>query len=100
MIVEQILDDSPAKEAGLIPGDVILSANGVSLRDMEPSEAVKYIKGPANTKVDLMVQKGGIGEEELVTIIRRKIIIPSVRSEIFTGATTEETIGYIDLSIF
>jgi C-terminal processing protease CtpA/Prc len=67
---------------------------------MLPSEAVKHIRGPANSVVELMVQKYGVGEERKLSLTRRKINIPSVREEILTGVTQTGNIGYIDLSIF
>lgn len=100
VIVEHIIDKSPAEEAWLGIGDVILSANGTSFRDMKAADAVKYIRGPANSRVDLLVQKKGIGEEKIVSIIRRKILIPSVYAELFTGSMSSGSIAYMNLSLF
>lgn len=100
VVIERVLDDSPAKEAGLTPWDVILSANGQLLRNMKTSEAVKFIRGPANSPVEIVYLKRWVGEENMITIIRRKVAIPSVRHEIFTGVTQTGNIGYIDLSLF
>ena len=100
VIVEHIIEKSPAEEAWLGVGDIILSANGTSFRDMKASEAVKFIRGPANSRVDLMVQEKWVGEEKIVSIIRRKILIPSVYTDFFTGTTSTGGIAYINLALF
>lgn len=49
---------SPAEAAGLLPNDIILSADGQSLQGMTASEAVKLIRGEKGTVVELEIQRG------------------------------------------
>jgi len=74
--VEEVYDDSPAKEGGLKAGDVIISANGRSLRGMPSDKSTQLIKGPAGTKVTLKLKDG----REL-TLERAKVDIPIVQSQ-------------------
>ena len=49
--------DSPAEEAGLLPGDVILKADGAELTGMEDDQALNLIRGPSGTSVTLTIKR-------------------------------------------
>src|SRR5690349_2197981 len=72
--VSQVYDGSPAKEGGLKEGDVIVAANGKSLKGKNSDQATGLIKGPAGTEVTLKLQSG----REL-TLKRAKVDIPIVQ---------------------
>ncbi|QHE53614.1 S41 family peptidase [Pontibacillus sp. HMF3514] len=93
ILLNRVFEDSPAKQAGLHSGDIILSADGTSLKGKSIEEAVTYIKGEAGTSVDLTVLQG----EELndVTVQRKEIQLPSVEGERLGG-----NIGYVQLYTF
>lgn len=78
--VEEVYDGSPAKEGGLKEGDVIVAANGKSLKGKTSEESTTLIKGPAGTKVELKLSNG----REL-TLERAKVDIPIVQSELETA---------------
>lgn len=96
VIIERIIAGSPAKEAGLLSGDIITKANNEELKDMSLTEAVSKIRGGANTTVTLEIIR--VGQKEIITkiVTRRKIDIPSVDGKIIEGTN----VGYIALSIF
>lgn len=96
MVVERIIAGSPAKEAGLLSGDIITKANNEELKDLSLTDAVSKIRGKANTTVTLEVVRAG--QKEIITkvVTRRKIDIPSVDGKVIEGTN----IGYIALSIF
>lgn len=86
-------EGSPAEEAGIRPGDVLLEADGVDLSRTDLTGAAELIRGPAGTSVRLKVQRG---EETFEVEIERDVIeIPSVRGEIL-----DEGIAYVRLSRF
>ena len=87
------LEGSPAEAAGLRPGDIILEADGVSLTGMDIMTAVTYVRGPAGTSVNLLVQRDG--EQFRVDIVRDIIRIASVYGEILP-----EGIAYLRLNRF
>jgi len=77
-------------------GDVILSADGTDLVDMDILDAVHYIKGPAGSTVHLEVLRP---EEQNILqfdVVRQKIEIPSV--EVISSA--DDNISVIALYAF
>ena len=77
-------------------GDIITKANGQELKDLDLTDAVAKIRGPAGTTVELEIIRAGQKEVLTKTVTRRQINVPSVDGHVIEG-TTE---GYIALSIF
>jgi carboxyl-terminal processing protease len=88
------IPDSPAEEAGIRTGDVILEIDGKSTEGMSIIEAVINIRGPKGTPVQLLILHQGETEPEVIEIIRAEIELPSVDSEM------KEDIAYIEISYF
>jgi len=91
--------DSPADKAGIKAGDVILEIDGVSTAEMSLAEAVLKIRGPEGTSVRLRIFHQGqtikaFEAVEEIEIVRAKIELPSVRSEM------RGDIGYINITHF
>ena len=84
---------SPAYEAGIAIGDIILSANGVEITGMDLNEAVTYLLGEEGTTVSVTYVHDG--EEITTDIVRKSIEIPTVEYEML-----EDSIGYIEISSF
>ncbi len=53
------LPNSPAQKAGIKAGDVIIAVDGKSLERMALDEAVRLIRGPRYTKVELTIKREG-----------------------------------------
>lgn len=88
--VMSVLPDSPALEAGILPGDIITAADGVPMSpDVDPRIPVT---GPEGTEVTLTINRSGQVLE--FTLIRRSVIIPIVTYEKRNAA------GYIDCTSF
>ena len=75
------LDGSPAEEAGVQPGDIILKVDGQETAAMNLSEAVSQIRGPAGEGVVLTLDRDGAEGPFEVEIIRRQITVKSIRWE-------------------
>ncbi|PIR90842.1 hypothetical protein COS21_01575 [bacterium (Candidatus Gribaldobacteria) CG02_land_8_20_14_3_00_41_15] len=73
---------SPADRAGLKSGDKILKIDDTFTKDQSIEEAVKIIKGPANTSVRLLILRGDWKESKEFTIKRENIKIPTLEKEI------------------
>lgn len=76
------LAGTPAQNAGLEAGDMVLEVNGESTSDLSLDEAVSKIKGPRGTEVSLTVLKKDEKETREIKIVRDKIEIPVLESEI------------------
>jgi carboxyl-terminal processing protease len=70
------LTGSPAERAGLLPGDEILAADGVSLTGIGFLEAVEHVRGPKGTNVKLRIRRAG--SEFDVSVQRDVVTVPEV----------------------
>lgn len=84
---------TPAEEAGVKDGDIIVKVDDVEGDSMELSELVKHIKGEEGTTVHLQLLR----EEEVVEfdVERRQVEIPTVEYQMLEG-----NIGLIQISEF
>ncbi len=94
--VKQILAGSPAKEAGILSGDIITKAGGNELEPLDLPDAIEKIRGPAGTSVELEILRAGEKGPITKTVVRRKITVPSVDGKILEGTDT----AYVAMSIF
>jgi carboxyl-terminal processing protease len=89
--------DSPATQAGILEGDVLLAVDGAALTIAHTGEeAAGLIRGPIGTTVTLRVRHAS-GAELTVTIVRQSFPIPSVTWKIVEG---QPGIGLIAISRF
>lgn len=56
--VRSVVPDSPAADAGLLVGDVIIAVNGRQARDWRLGELWRLLRGPEGTTVRVEVQRG------------------------------------------
>lgn len=96
VLVDRVLKGSPALNNGILKWDIIIEANGISLKWLSSNEAVGHIKWPAGTKVTIKILRAW--EHDIITkeITRDKIKIPSVD----TLDMKDPEIGYITLNMF
>jgi len=73
------LEGSPALEAGIQPDDLIVAVDGQSTKGWSTEDAVKNIMGPSGTKVVLTIFRPRTGEELVYTLVRRNIVLTSLR---------------------
>jgi len=88
------LEGSPAKQAGLRPGDKVLSVDEVDISGMSIDEVVHLIRGPKGTMVKLLIYREGEETQE-IEIIRDVIKLKSVAWEFRTDGLV-----YIQLAGF
>ena len=85
---------SPAAEAGIKAGDIILKVDGLPTAEMSLAEAVLHIRGPGGTPVRLLILHQGENEPVEIEIIRAEIKLTSVNFEM------REDIAYIRITHF
>lgn len=88
---------SPAEAAGLLPGDRIVAAEGMELAELTEAERLERIRGPAGTRVRLLVEREGAERFE-VEVERAAVKTSSVCKSRLLDA--QEGIGYLALSEF
>ena len=72
------MEDSPALEAGLLPGDLVLKIDGHSTYQRSVEECINLLSGEMGTEAVLRV-RGPEGDEREVRVERRKIVTRTVR---------------------
>lgn len=83
LVIVSPIEDSPAEEAGIRTGDIILEADGETLEGLSLLEAVSKIRGPRGSVVELLVKHLGAIDPLLISVTRGRIPLKSVylRSE-------------------
>ncbi|MBW7883150.1 MAG: S41 family peptidase [Caldilineaceae bacterium] len=69
---------SPAEEAGILAGDVVLMVNGEDIVDLPEWEIISRIRGPAGSTVELTVLHPEATEPVTILVTRGKIDVESV----------------------
>jgi len=81
IVVVAPLDDTPAKKAGILSGDIILKVDSKETTGMTLDEVVSKIRGPRGTQVELSIYRPETKKQLDFKIIRAKIEITSVKTE-------------------
>ena len=87
------IENSPAAEAGLLPGDVIKKIDDVEYTGEDFDKIAAYIKGKKETKVKLEIEREG--KTLTFEVERRNIDLYPIKSEML-----ENNIGYIQIASF
>ena len=74
--INNIEEDSPAKDSSLQKGDVIVNIDGTEAKGLSPEEVAANIRGKAGTKASLRILRDG--KEIDFTILRRPFKLKSV----------------------
>ena len=91
------IDDTPAAKAGIKSGDYIVKIGKDQVQGKSLLEAVKLMRGPVGTSIELTVRRKNIKKPLVFNIIRKIIEVQSVSSRVI-GA--DENLGYIRLKSF
>jgi carboxyl-terminal processing protease len=96
--VAQVFKRSPADQAGIEPGDTIVSAEGEPLAGQNSTEATEKIKGPEGTQVKIGLRDGKSGKVRELTITRAEVSLPNVSSNV--KSVKGKKLGYVRLLSF
>lgn len=97
LVIISPIKGTPAEEAGLKHGDIIIQVNGESAAGMNQDDVVHIMRGDPGTQLDLTVYRESEKKEYNFKIIRKIINVPSVEDEIIDDAPK---IAYIRLNQF
>ncbi len=89
------IDGTPASEAGIESGDLITSLDGISVKGMSISDAVKIMRGNPDTEISLTIIKKRTSEVIDLKLIRQLVEVSSVRQRYL-----EEGFGYLRIAQF
>ena len=87
--------DRPADKAGVMQGDVVLEVDGQPVTGKSREEVVDLVRGPAGTRVTLLLDRLEVEEPIEIDVIRSDINTVTVERTFLPGA-----IGYIYISEF
>ena len=91
------IDDTPASEAGIKAGDYIVKIGNEQVQGKSLLEAVKLMRGPVGTSIDLTVRRKNVKKPLEFKIVRKIIEVKSVSSKIIGS---DKNLGYIRLKSF
>ena len=93
LTVAQVYRDSPAANAGILPGDKIIGVNGESVVGLDFMVVVDMVRGEAGTEVEITFLRDG--EDMDITMVRAEVTAERVEWRM-----VEDGIGYIKLYEF
>lgn len=95
-LIQQVWEHTPAEAAGLLPGDELVSVNGVKTQTLPLDEVNAKLVGAENTEVEIEVARAG-------EIVARKLTRSKLVGKNVVGRLIEDRgikIGYIKLHNF
>ncbi len=88
-----VFRNSPAEEAGILPGDVLIAVAGEDVAELGYQATVNRIRGEIGSSVSLTFSRAGV--PYTVTVTRRE-----VTEETATGKLLPGNVGYIKITSF
>ncbi len=95
LVITSPMAGTPAEKAGLQAGDKVIAVDGQSMQGIDGQLVLNKVLGPAGTPVKLTILRTGVDQPFDVSIVRAKIIIPSIQSKML-----DKNIAYIRLNTF
>lgn len=107
LIVVSPVPGTPAYNAGILPGDIIVSIGGTDTKGLSMNEAIREMQGPIGRKVKLEVLRPGQKKPTDVSLTRELITVKTIRGYEYNDDDTwnywvsdEPKIAYVRLSSF
>jgi carboxyl-terminal processing protease len=95
VVVVSPLEGSPAAEAGIRPGDIIATIDGVPVNMTTLADTIGRMRGKEGTSVKIGIMREGNAEPLQFTLKRSRVELRSVKSELL-----EPGMGYVRISQF
>jgi carboxyl-terminal processing protease len=95
VVVIAPFDGSPAAQAGIRSGDVIVTIDGIPVNTSTLSDTIGRMRGAEGTTVKIGIMRDGSAEPLLFTLKRSRVDLHSVKSELL-----QPGFGYVRISQF
>ncbi len=95
VMILHVYPGTPAQEAGLKDGDVIVKVEDIEADSVELSELTTHIKGEEGTTVHLEIMRAGEQGNLGFDVQRRQIEVPTVQAQMLEG-----NVGWIQITEF
>ena len=95
LVVVAPMEGSPAEKAGIRAGDKIVKIEGKFTKEFSLVDAVKKLRGPKGSEIEISIQREGVRDLLDVKIVRDRIAVKSVRHRML-----EPGFGYARITQF
>lgn len=92
--INEVSENNPALNAGLLPGDELMEINNISLKGKDRNQLGVLLRGPKGSKIDLVINRSG---EVLKKTLTRDLI---VQKNVTYSGMIDGNLGYIKLDKF
>ena len=96
MLITSVFKNSPAEEAGLIPGDMIISVDDKLAKNLETSELSSIIRNGDKDTYNIKILRDN--KEKNIVLNKKTVELTSVVSEMYEE--NNKKIGYIYIGVF
>jgi carboxyl-terminal processing protease len=96
IVVQSVIDGGPAKKAGVLANDLILSVDGFDVRGVGVDETSNKIRGASGTTVRMKVMR--LGREIPVKMVRQQVDIENITTDLMQ--VEGQKLGYLKLKTF
>jgi carboxyl-terminal processing protease len=94
--ISRVFEGSPAYQQGVRRGDVIAQIEGDSAKGVTTDEAVRKLRGPKGTFVNIAIRRKSLDELIPMRVMRDEISIPSIKAAFMIDPQT----GYVKVEDF
>lgn len=94
--IQSIFEGSPAYKRGIRRGDVIARVEGEDMKGWTTDAAVRRLKGPKGTAVNISIRRRGVDELIDMDVVRDEVHITTVRGAFMV----DKEVGYVKLAEF
>ncbi len=94
--ISRVFEGSPAYQQGVRRGDVIAQIEGENAKGVTTDEAVRKLRGPKGTFVNVAIRRRGLEELIPMRVMRDEINIPSIKAAFMVDPQT----GYVKVEDF